>query len=68
MNIDFTALTDTQLKTLIADIEAELAARDKQRKKQAAAQMKSIADAAGLTVTIQDKDRKRRGRPPKGSK
>ena len=67
MNRDLTTLSDTQLQELKSEIEAELSARDKQRKKEAAARMKSIAEAAGLVVTIQDKARKRRGRPPKDS-
>jgi hypothetical protein len=63
--LDLTILSDEKLKQLIADGRAELARREKKRKQEAAARIKTLAEAAGLAVTVKDKVQKRRGRPPK---
>jgi hypothetical protein len=65
MERDFSSYNDDQLHQMITDIRAELSERDKQRKKKAAARIKALANAAGLSVSVADKPRKRRGRPPK---
>lgn len=62
---DLTALSDDQLRQLIAEAQAELARREKKRKQEASARIKALAEAAGLAVTVKDKVQKRRGRPPK---
>lgn len=63
--LDLTALSDEQLKQLIADGRTELTRREKKRKQEAASRIKALAEAAGLAVTVKDKVQKRRGRPPK---
>lgn len=56
-------LSDTELNDMKAAIEAELEARDKQRKKEAAAEIRKIAVRAGLAVNVTSKVGKARGRP-----
>ncbi|GAB3326672.1 hypothetical protein [Haliea atlantica] len=56
-------LSDTELNDMKAAIEAELEARDKQRKKEAAAEIRKIAVQAGLAVNVTSKTGKARGRP-----
>ncbi len=68
MNEEFRTLNDEQLRKLGADVKAELAEREKARKKETASRIKAMADAAGLSVTVTDKAQKRRGRPPKDGK
>lgn len=65
MTHEWKSLTDEQLQKLATDFKAELAARERQRKKEALKRIKAMADAAGLNVSVTDKAKKRRGRPPK---
>lgn len=55
--------TDDELRKLIADAEAILDHRDRERKKEALQKIQSIAKAHGLSVNVGK--RARRGRPPK---
>lgn len=63
--LDLTVLSDEQLRQFIANSRAELARREKKRKQEAASRIKALAESAGLAVTVKDKEKKRRGRPPK---
>ncbi len=58
-------LTEDQLRALMNEIQSELTARDKQRKDEATQRIKAMADAVGLSVSVKEKNAKKRGRPSK---
>ena len=47
---DITTLSDDELKELSKKIQALISKREEQRKDEVAAQIKALADSAGLTV------------------
>ena len=55
--------SDDELRKLIAEAEAILDRRDRERKKEALEKIQSIAKAHGLSVSVGKSAR--RGRPPK---
>jgi hypothetical protein len=65
--LQLNTLTEDELHNLLNDVRYELAAREKQRKADATARIRQLADAAGLTVAVKDKPFKKRGRPSKPS-
>ncbi|MEZ5551520.1 MAG: hypothetical protein R3E82_11565 [Pseudomonadales bacterium] len=65
MELELHTLNDEQLRQIITEIEAELSVRDKKRKAEAAAQIKAMAESVGLSVSITEKGRRKRGRPQK---
>ena len=67
MEHNFEQLSEEQLQLMSAQIEAELATRDKRKKAEAARQIKALAEAAGLTVNVSEKCKKKRGRPANNS-
>jgi hypothetical protein len=56
--------SDEQLRQIIAWSQCELAERQEKRRQDAIAKIREIAGAVGVTVTIGEKGRARRGRPP----
>jgi hypothetical protein len=67
MELELHTLNDEQLRQFNSEIEAELSARDKKRKAEAAAQIKAMAESAGLSVSITEKGARKRGRPSKSA-
>ncbi|HMU89933.1 MAG: H-NS histone family protein [Pseudomonadales bacterium] len=60
---DITTLSDDELKELSKKIQALISKREEQRKDEVAAQIKALADSAGLTVEIGGAEKsKRKGR------
>lgn len=65
MSTEYERLSDDELKKMLAYIESELQKREKGRKQKAKEQIRSIAVAAGLSVEVSDKPKRKRGRPAK---
>ena len=60
---DATTMSDEELKELSKKIQALLSKREEQRKDEVAAQIKALAESAGLTVEISGTEKvKRKGR------